>query len=194
MRESPRVSHRPRPAYTEIKMDKVRLGRALGYGARHAAKTFAQAVDAATAPSPSAPTPSQPQAQPPSQRQDVRQDLADAARTVAQAHQSVQQGKSQIRNAAKAAGKSALAPVKKFSSVLWLEVTGTFFALVACAMITAVWKHRDAFTHPALPGDRFKLYGSAALCVLFVYFAVSNFVVLHAARNSKAGTRAAALR
>src|SRR5271168_4121349 len=38
-------------------MDSVRFGRALGVGARAAAKTLVTAVDAATAPNPSAPAP-----------------------------------------------------------------------------------------------------------------------------------------
>src|SRR6202789_1885492 len=37
--------------YTEEAMDRVRFGRALGYGARHAAKTLMQAADAASTPS-----------------------------------------------------------------------------------------------------------------------------------------------
>jgi hypothetical protein len=165
-------------------MDRVKFGRALGYGARHAAKTLAQAVDAATTPSTSsASTPATKQSEPrpvsPRQQtvqQEARQDLADAARTVVQAHQTVQQTKSRVRGAAKIAGKSALAPVAKFSSVLWLEVTGTFFALVAAAMCDAVWKLRDARKLPAMSSERLKLYGCSALAALFLYFTISNFV------------------
>jgi hypothetical protein len=81
------------------------------------------------------------------------------------------------------AGKSALAPVAKFSSVLWLEVTGTFFALVAAAMCEAVWKLRAAWTQPATSNDRLKLYFCAALAALFLYFTISNFV--RAARRQR---------
>src|ERR1700723_2466178 len=41
--------------YTGGAMDRVRFGRALGYGARHAAKTLLQAADAASTPSPARP-------------------------------------------------------------------------------------------------------------------------------------------
>lgn len=166
-------------------MDRVKFGRALGYGARHAAKALTQAVDAATtpsaAPAPSRPTSTQPVSTAP--RHDVRQDLADAARTVMQTHQSVQQTKSRVRGAAKMAGKSALAPVAKFSSVLWLEVTGTFFALVALAMCDAVWKLRGAWKLPTMNNERLKLYFCAALATLFLYFTISNFV--RAARRQR---------
>ncbi len=51
------------PAYTEV-VDKVRLGRALGYGTRHMAKTVAAVAEAATAPQPISP-PATPVARPP---------------------------------------------------------------------------------------------------------------------------------
>jgi hypothetical protein len=163
-------------------MDKVRFGRALGYGARHAAKAFTQAVDAATTPTAAnagtSVRPTEPRAP-----VDVRRSVGEAGRTVLQAHQTVQQTKSQLRGAAKIAGKSALAPVAKFSSVLWLEVTGTFFALVAAAMCEAVWKLRGAWQQPALSNERVKLYFCAALAGLFLYFTVSNFV--RAARRQR---------
>lgn len=74
------------------------------------------------------------------------------------------------------AGKTALAPVAKFSSVLWLQVTGSFFVLMAFAMGEAVWKAHGALRLPPHNPERLKLYGYAALTALFVYFAVSNFV------------------
>jgi hypothetical protein len=168
--------------YTVGAMDKVRFGRALGYGARHAAKALKQAVDAATTPSASSsktPSATSEQRQP----ADVRQTVAEAGRTVLQAHQTVQNTKAQLRGAAKMAGKSALAPVAKFSSVLWLEVTGTFFALVAAAMCEAVWKLRGAWAQPATSNDRIKLYFCATLAALFLYFTISNFV--RAARRQR---------
>jgi hypothetical protein len=165
-------------------MDKVRFGRALGYGARHAAKALTQAVDAAT--TPSAPTsasasrplePARPSARP------VSQTVADAGRTVFEVHRNVQNTKSQVKHAAKMAGKSAFAPVAKFSSVLWLEVTGTFFGLVAFAMGEAVWKLRANFhLASSAPGAR-NLYLCVVICLVFVYFAVSSFV--RASRRQK---------
>ncbi len=157
-------------------MDKERLGRALGYGARHAAKTLAQAVDAATSPSPTGAA--QPTAT--SSRQTTG---GDVVRSVVEAHRTVSETKSRVRGAAKQAGKSALAPVAKFSSVLWLEVTGTFFGLVAFAMFEGVWRLRDAMKQAANSPERMKLYACVALGALFVYFATSNFV--RAARRQR---------
>ena len=171
-------------------MDRVRLGRALGYGARHAAKTLAQAVDAATAPSPAgvAKPAAQPVASAPrtaagaatsaprASGSDLRESVVQAQRSVAEAQRSVQQTKSKVRGAAKQAGKSALAPVAKFSSVLWLEVTGTFFGMLAFGMGEGVWRLRDAVKQASNSPERMKLYGCLALMALFLYFAVSNFV------------------
>ncbi len=88
----------------------------------------------------------------------------------------MQQTKSQVRNAARMAGKSALAPVAKFSSVLWLEVTGTFFGLVALVMGQAVWKQRANFHLAPSAHEAQKVYAYLAIFLVFVYFAVSSFV------------------
>lgn len=146
-------------------MDRVRFGRALGYGARHAAKTLAQAVDAAGAPNPrstnasAAPRPAVPKpATPPRE--------FPSARTIPAA----------ARRAQASAKSSFIAPVARYSSVVWLQVTGLFFALIAFTMGAAAWRARAALhaapdSHPAV-----KLYAYAAVCALFTYFAVSSFV------------------
>lgn len=150
-------------------MDRVRFGRALGYGARHAAKTVLQAVEAAAAPSPEG----QPQRPPATTVEEV-------ARSVGEAHRTVQQAKAQVRgaavNAAKVGGKSMFAPVKKFSSVLWLEVTGTFFAVIALFVSQSVWQLRAGFRLPPTAHDAQRLYLHVAIFLLFAYFAVSSFV------------------
>jgi hypothetical protein len=163
-------------------MDRVRFGRALGYGVRQAAKTVAEAVDAATSPDPRA-SANPPAARPVSPSRSVE----DVQRTVIEAHQRVQSAKSQVssqfRGAAKEAGKSALAPVAKFSNVLWLEVTGTFFGLLALVMFEAVWKLRAALQAAPTSPDRLKFYACVALAALFAYFTISNFV--RAARRQR---------
>lgn len=146
---------------------------------------LAQAVDAATAPSPSgaakpaartaASAASRPAASGP-QGSDLRQSVAQAQRSVAEAQRTVQQTQSRVRGAAKQAGRSALAPVAKFSSVLWLEVTGTFFGLMAFAMGEGVWRLRGAMKLASNSPERMKLYGCVALMALFLYFTASNFV------------------
>jgi hypothetical protein len=147
-------------------MDRVRFGRALGYGARHAAKALTQAVDAATTPDSRPGTP----------RPASRPVVADAARSVVEAQRTVHQTQSRVKTAARMAGKSALAPVAKFSSVLWLEVTGTFFGMVALVMGEAVWKLRASFRLSPGTHEAQKLYMYAAIFLVFVYFAASSFI------------------
>ena len=139
----------------------------MGYGARHAVKALSQAVDAATTPSPAERAATRPAA---------AERVTEAQRSVAQAAQAVGETRSRVRGAAKMAGKSALAPVAKFSSVLWLEVTGSFFVLLAVAIGQAVWKARGAMQLPARSPERLRLYVYVALTGLLLYFAVSNFV------------------
>jgi hypothetical protein len=102
------------------------------------------------------------------------------ARTAGEAHRSVQQAKSQVRgavtNAAKVGGKSMFAPVARFSGVLWLEVTGTFFALIALFVGQGAWQLRRGFRLPPTAHDAQKLYLHTAIFLLFAYFAVSSFV------------------
>lgn len=161
-------------------MDRERLGRALGYGARHAVKTLTQAVDAATSPDPRAASAGAASASP---VRNLGESVVQAHRTAAETLKAVQATKSQVRGAAKQAGKSVLTPVAKFSSVLWLEVTGTFFALMAFAMGEGVYRLRTAFKLASRDPERMKLYGCVALAGLFLYFAVSNFV--RAARRGR---------
>lgn len=144
-------------------MDRVRFGRALGYGARHAAKTLAQAVDAAASPSPTEPARRPAQASSPDPRPTAGpQRAAQAQRTV--------------HSARKQAKSSFFSPIARFSSVLWLQVTGTFFALVAVTMGAAAWRARAAWhqapsSHPAI-----KLYVYLGVFAVFAYFAISSFL------------------
>jgi hypothetical protein len=133
-------------------MDRVRFGRALGYGARHAVKSLMQAADAATSPDPSA-----------------------GRKGVVQTRQVVQQSAVQ-------AGKlkrSVWSPLAKFSGVLWLQVTGTFFALIATVLGAALWSRRTEFRMPAGSHEAEKFYFLLVVFVAFAYFAVSNFVRAH---------------
>jgi len=151
-------------------MDKVGLGRALGYGARHAAKAMVQAVEAATTPSPNAAAKPGTTAERPLQPQQV-------VRQVAQVH-------AQVTTHKKALKRSMMEPVKRFLSVLWLEVTGTFFALLALGMGEGVWLERRAIHGPLGSLDTQKLYLSLVLFAVFAYFAISGFV-----RARRAGRR-----
>jgi len=141
-------------------MDRVRFGRALGYGARHAAKTLAQAADAASAPNPSRPPQ---QAATPSGTK-----ATDATRRIPDAQT--------VRAAGNQAKESLVTPVVRFSSVVWLQVTGVFFALMAFTMGAAAWRARAGMHAATNPYSALKVYGYIAFCALFSYFTVSSFV------------------
>jgi len=168
--------------YTEMRMDRVRLGRALGSGARAAVKTLAQAANAAMSPNPNAtPKSAQPAApaQPP----------AAASRPTSSRTPSA----GQVVAASGRMGRAVWAPVKRHSRELWLQVTGVFFVLLACSMAGGMWALRvpvhaafqQAHSHRAAlwSTEALKFYLAAAAFLMFVYFAVSNFI--RASRSSQ---------
>ena len=146
-------------------MDRVKFGRALGYGTRHAAKALMQAADAANSPSP---TPSRPAGPPRSVVTPPGAQASSGARRIPDAQT--------VRAASRQAKSSLVTPVVRFSSVVWLQVTGVFFALVAFTMGTAAWRARTGFHAAANSHDAIKAYAYVAVCVLFTYFTVSSFV------------------
>ncbi len=147
-------------------MDRVRFGRALGTGARAAAKSLLDAADAATAANPSpakaAPRPAA-----------VTAVKEHASRTVGQA---VRTGKG-VREGGKRFGEAVWGPFVKLSGVLWLELTGVFFALFAAFAGFEAWKDRanlrDIGSNHVLHQH---LLVAAAMALVFGYFCVSSFV------------------
>lgn len=144
-------------------MDKVRLGRALGYGTRHAAKTLAAVADAATAPNP-------------------RQGASPIARTSAAERRGDEPRVAQTMRVpsakhVKQAGKSFWGPLATFSGALTLRVTGVFFGVIALAMLNGAWRIHAAVLSPGPARElvqHFWLFAGFGL--LFLYFAVSSFV------------------
>ena len=104
--------------YTKV-MDRVRLGRALGYGTRHAAKTVAAVVEAATA------APSEPARRPEPGRPSAPASAQGRPRASRRGVTSAPPG--EIRKHARAIWQ----PLAVFSGALLLRVTGVFFALIA---------------------------------------------------------------
>ena len=142
-------------------MDKVRFGRALGKGA----KSLWEAADAATSPDPNAkPRPTESPA------------AHAVLDSVAQAHRVVTHTKQQAREAGLSAARPVLANAKRLSSVLWLEITGSFFAIFALGLGTGVWKSRHALAQGSNSDAAHKLYLFATLFAAFAYFAISSFV------------------
>ncbi len=139
-----------------------------------------QAADAASTPAParaagSAGRPSQapaaqvPAAQAPANRMAERvaqtSDVAQTQRTVAE-----------TKKHAGRLGRSVWTPVARFSSVVWLQVTGLFFALLAMFLGQGAWKERAAWHLPLGSHAATKFWVLVAACAAFAYFCVSNFV------------------
>ena len=81
---------------------------------------------------------------------------------------------------AKKFGQAVWGPFYHAGSVLWLEVTGLFFALFALFFAQNIYRVRGAWRHGA-QHEHFLLY--MALTALFVWFSVSSF--LRARRKEK---------
>jgi len=163
-------------------MDSVRFGRALGVGARAAAKTLVTAVDAATAPNPSAKgtRPVQPSAPPQGAARVEQPPRPTSTRVVEQAAKSATQarqtGQGLVRGS-KRFGEAVWAPFVKLSGVLGLELAGVFFGLFAFFGAGWAWKlhgnlHETATNHDA--HARFLV--CLVMAVVFGYFLVSSFV------------------
>jgi hypothetical protein len=73
-------------------------------------------------------------------------------------------------------GRSVFSPVAQFSSVLWLQVTGSFFLLIALFLSQGLWKQRGAIRLPIHSHAAAIFYLQLAAFVGFAYFAISNFV------------------
>jgi hypothetical protein len=167
----------------------------LGFGARSAAKALITAVDAASSPTPSAPQ--RPAAKPASQPAAASQATAPqaagrptqtaqtAARATAQVQRNLQQTRAGVARGGKRFGTSVWRPFVKASGVLWLEMTGSFFALFALFAAQSTWMHRADLHQTALnhtAHQRFLVSCGATL--VFIYFSVSSF--LKARRRSRA--------
>jgi len=151
-----------------VSMDRVRFGRALGYGARHAAKTLMQAADAASAPS--APRAAGAVKETGAAKEPVSQ--ARAAETVVRKRPTVAETK---KHAGKL-GRAVWTPLARFSSVVWLQVTGLFFAMIATFLAQGAWRERAARRLPVGSHAAQKFWVLVVAFALFAYFCVSNFV------------------
>jgi hypothetical protein len=166
-------------------MDSVRFGRALGVGARAAAKTLVTAVDAATAPNPSAAAKAKQSAeaaasgasapaQAPGKAEASGVRLGQqATRTTEQ----VRQTKQGLKEGGKRFGQAAWGPLAKASGALWLELTGVFFGIFAVFAAGGAWKMRAALHETAVNHDEHvRLLIAAAMAVVFGYVCVSSLV------------------
>jgi hypothetical protein len=173
-------------------MDSVRFGRALGFGARSAAKALITAVDAASSPNPSTPpqpaarpTPQGATVQPAAPSRPVQAAARTAARATVQVQKNVQQTRAGVAQGGKRFGTSVWRPFVKLSGVLWLEMTGSFFALFALFAAQSTWTHRADLHQTALNHTAHQHFlVSCGATLVFIYFSVTSF--LKARRRSRA--------
>jgi hypothetical protein len=145
-------------------MEPKKVGRTLGIGVRVASNMLRERVERAATAHP-----------PPSQAGNGRPAAGAPAIPISKRVATVKRG-------AKAFGQAFLGPFTHAGSVLWLEITGLFFALFALFFaqsvyrLHAAWRQGPEHTHLLL---------YCALTVAFAWFSVSSF--LRAYRKSKQG-------
>jgi hypothetical protein len=178
-------------------MDRVRFGRALGYGARQAAKTLLTAVDAATAENPeskrqsagqgrsrSAPSVAQGQVLRPAgsvESRERKQAAANGPRATGAAASDAaaraREAQKGVRHGGRRFGQAVWRPFVRLSGVLWLEVTGVFFGIFALFALGGVWRLHGAWRATAgNEAEHRNLLGALAMLAVFGYFCVSSFV------------------
>jgi hypothetical protein len=157
------------------RMDSVRFGRALGVGARAAAKTLVTAVDAATSPNPSPMSgPSQSRG---TQAKGVRPTAARAVEQVTRTATQAKRTTEGVARGGKQFGEAVWRPFVRLSGVLWLEFTGVFFGIFAMYAGSGAWKLRGNLRETAANHDAHVHFLMAAvMAVVFTYFCVSSFV------------------
>ena len=158
-------------------MDSVRFGRALGVGARAAAKTLVTAVDAATSPNPSAGKTAG--------SASARRGSSGVAQQVVRAASQAQQATAGVAQGGKRFGEAVWRPFVRLSGVLWLEFTGVFFGIFALYAAGGAWKLRGEWLEGTANHDAHMHFLMAAgMALVFGYFCVSSFV--RAARKGRA--------
>ncbi len=78
--------------------------------------------------------------------------------------------------AARAATGKVAGPLRAASRALWLEVTGSFFALFAITFGGGAWRLRASITAAAPGANRHNFYIFLIMAMLFGYFSVSSFL------------------
>jgi hypothetical protein len=132
------------------------IGRALGIGLRVAGRIASQRVAAGSQAAVSQPPPA------------AAVNAAQSRVTTGVAGQAAAQA---ARGAARGVG-GFLKPFRRVGGILWLEVTGVFFALPVVVFGPVLWRTRLSWAHG--PDHRTFLV-TAVIVALFLYLSVSSF-------------------
>ena len=139
-------------------------GRKLGIGLRLAARAVQQrAAEATAAPAPSNPTNAQAAYKAPS---------GNAAAASSRAASQAKLNAKAVARGTKRFGEALWGPMAHTGGVLWLEITGLFFALFAVYFGQSVFRMRHDYA-AGPEHTHFLIY--SALTVVFAWFTVSSF-------------------
>ena len=149
-------------------MEPKKVGRTLGIGVRVASNMLRQRVEQAAAahPGPVEAGNGRPAAAP--RPAPVKPSLSSRTATA--------------KRGAKAFGQALLGPFTHAGSVLWLEISGLFFALFGLFFVQSVYRVRAAWRQGP---EHTHLLLYISLAVVFVWFSASSFT--RAYRKSKRG-------
>ncbi|RRA47566.1 hypothetical protein [Acidipila sp. EB88] len=142
-------------------MRPVRWGRALGIGVRLASDRIL--------PPPAAPRSPSEQQRLAAQRVQQGERLGRQARS---ASQSAAQSTRTLARGSRGFGRAVWNPLAHASSVLWLEITGSFFAVFALLFLDHLWTLRRSY-RSGPEHAHFLVY--AGFATLFLYFAATSF-------------------
>jgi hypothetical protein len=133
-----------------LEMEPHRFGRKLGIGLRVASRIVQQRAASSSATS-----------------------VSHASTTTLENHGKVvaQKGK-RVAEGGRRFGRALLGPFAHVASVLWLQITGVFFALFALFFLQSLWKVRTAYASGP-DHQKFLLY--IVLSLIFLYFCISSF-------------------
>jgi hypothetical protein len=160
------------PSFRMRGMDRERFGRALGQGAREAAKAVMKAADAAASPDPKAVR----------ARQQAGYSAGTAVRQgVVQASTDARTTSKGLKQGSKRFGEAVWGPFVRLSGQLWLELTGVFFGLFALSAGIGVWRERAGLRAGGEAAH--KAWFAVVMLAVFGYFAISSFV--RATRRSR---------
>lgn len=82
-------------------------------------------------------------------------------------------GKSRLLGAVRAGVGATAKSFARVFHVLWLEVSGFFFLILALMLVLATWREYVRYHAGAVPVNR--VYLAAGFAVMFTYFGVSSF-------------------
>ena len=108
--------------------------------------------------------------------------LSAAAQSPSPPTQAPQQPRQTVLPPAQKAGKVTrgvargmggfLRPFTRVGGILWLEITGSFYLIIALVFVAALWKEHTDWMHGL---NRTKLLAESAVMLVFLYLGVSAF-------------------